>query len=196
MLDQDLHVHTTWSTGDSAIVPEQTVELVGRLRHARVVGISDHFEYLADGAYEAYERAVRSAGLKVGMEVNGHQWVPAALGARTNDYFVLHCFDDDKDYRAADRLLASGKPVIIAHPHALGTDLGRVSPLALVEINNRYIWRCDWQRYYGPHRDRFRFVLSSDAHQPNWLNQTVSRFVAADLGIQETLLFEPDDPDA
>jgi len=28
-------------------------------------------------------------------------------------------------------------------------------------------------------------VISSDAHQPNWLSQSVARRVAADLGIQE-----------
>jgi hypothetical protein len=32
-------------------------------------------------------------------------------------------------------------------------------------------------------------VISSDAHQPNWLNQTLARYVARELEIQETLLF-------
>ena len=72
---------------------------------------------------------------------------------------------------------------------ALDTNLERVPPACLIEINNRYIWRCDWRRWYAPYRDRFRFVISSDAHQPNWLNQTVARYVAAELGIRETLLF-------
>jgi histidinol phosphatase-like PHP family hydrolase len=191
MLAQDLHIHTIWSTGDASVVPEQTVELVAKLAHARVVGISDHFEYLVDGAYEEYERVVRRAGLRLGMEVNGHEWVDAAIDAASNDYFVFHCFDRDADYLALERLLATDKPVILAHPHALETDLERVPPQCLVEINNRYIWRGDWERYYRPHRDRFRFVLSSDAHQPNSLNQTVARFVADALGIAETRLFDP-----
>jgi hypothetical protein len=60
----------------------------------------------------------------------------------------------------------------------------RVPPECLVEINNRYVWRGDWRRFYGPCRARFRFVISSDAHQPQWLSQTVARYVAADLGLQ------------
>jgi hypothetical protein len=36
------------------------------------------------------------------------------------------------------------------------------------------------------------FVISSDAHQPNWLNQNVARHVCQVLGIRETILF----PDA
>jgi histidinol phosphatase-like PHP family hydrolase len=189
MLSQDLHIHTTWSTGDSAVVAEQTVALVARIAHAGVLGISDHLEFLADGAWEAYEREVRGAGLRVGMEVNGGDWVDAALAVGTNDYFIAHCFDRDADYRALERLLDTGKPVIVAHPNALGTDLGRVPPGCLVEINNRYVWRSDWLAFYGPHRKRFRFVFSSDAHQPNWLSQTVARFVGRELGIAETLVF-------
>jgi len=38
---QDLHVHTVFSHGDGAIVPEQTVELVAAVGHARILGISD-----------------------------------------------------------------------------------------------------------------------------------------------------------
>jgi hypothetical protein len=56
-----------------------------------------------------------------------------------------------------------------------------------VEVNNRYSWRDDWRKSLGPWV--FRFVISSDAHQPNWLNQTYARYVAAALGIRETLLF-------
>lgn len=63
MLAQDLHIHTIWSSGDGAVVPEQTVELIAQIRHARVVGISDHFEYLVDGFIEAYVDEVRRAGL-------------------------------------------------------------------------------------------------------------------------------------
>lgn len=189
MLPQDLHIHTTWSTGDSSVVAEQTVGLVARVGHARTLGISDHLEFLADGVWDAYEREVRAAGLRVGMEVDGSAWADAALDVGSNDYFIFHCYDRDADYGALERLLGAGKPVIIAHPNALNTDLGRVPPECLVEINNRYIWRCDWGAFYGPHRARFRFVFGSDAHQPNWLNQTVARFVGRELGIAETLVF-------
>jgi histidinol phosphatase-like PHP family hydrolase len=190
LIQQDLHIHTTWSSGDSAVVPEQTIELVAAIRHARIVGISDHLEFLADGRYEDYQSAVRRAGLRLGMEVNGQAWSRAAIDAASNDYFVFHCYDTDADYRALETLLATGKPVIVAHPHMLDTNLSRVPTECLVEINNRYIWRCDWRQFYGPYRERFRFVLSSDAHQPNWLNQTVSQYVAVALGIEETILFE------
>lgn len=189
MLAQDLHIHTVWSFDDGAVVPEQTIDLIVALGHARVIGISDHFEMIGPEAFADYAAAVRAAGLKVGTEVNGHEWVAAALDVEC-DYRIFHCYDRDADYRALERLLESGRPVIVAHPNALRTNLDRVPPECLVEINNRYVWRCDWRAYYGPHAGRFRFVLSSDAHQPNWLNQTVARHVAADLGIAETLLFE------
>lgn len=188
MFAQDLHIHTTWSDGDPGIVPEQTIELITRLRHARVVGISDHFELVGESRFEDYRLEVQGAGLKVGMEVNGHAWVSAAVQAQS-DYRIFHCFDRDADYRALDRLLETGRPVIIAHPNALDTNLDRVPPECLVEINNRYVWRCDWRAFYGPYVDRFAFVLSSDAHQPNCLNQTVARYVASELGITEKLLF-------
>ena len=185
---QDLHVHTTWSDGDPAVVPEQTVERVAWLRHAETVGISDHFELLIRKGFEAYARAVRGAGLRLGTEVNGEAWAEAAASLPF-DYYIYHCFDTDADYRGAERLLAAGRPVIIAHPHMLDTDLERVPSGCLVEINNRYISRCDWKDYYGPHLSRFDFVFSSDAHQPHWLNQTVARRVAAELGVRERLLF-------
>jgi hypothetical protein len=187
MLNQDLHVHTTWSHGDGAVVPEQTLDLVASVRHARVAGISDHFEYV-DDRIDAYAAAVRSCGMWVGIEVNGHRWVRAARDAPV-DYYVVHCYDSDADYAALGRLLATGRPVIVAHPHALGTRLERIPPECLIELNNRYIWRGDWRAYYSPHKERFRFVLSSDAHQPNWLNQTISRHVADRLGITETAVF-------
>lgn len=186
-LPQDLHIHTTWSYGDDAVVPEQTIALVAALNHARVRGISDHFEYVVD-RFDEYREAVRAAGLLVGTEVNGHEWVPAAL-ATDCDYFIFHCYDRDADYRAMETLLAGGRPVIVAHPNALSTDLDRLPPQALVELNNRYIWRCDWRSFYGPYKRRFRFVLGSDAHQPNWLNQIVARYAASELGIEEVLLF-------
>jgi histidinol phosphatase-like PHP family hydrolase len=188
---QDLHVHTTWSEGDPAVVPEQTVERVAWLRHAETVGISDHFELLIRKGFEAYARAVRGAGLRLGTEVNGEAWVEAAASLPF-DYYVYHCFDTEADYGGAERLLETGRPVIIAHPHMLDTDLARVPSGCAVEINNRYIIRCDWRAYYGPHTARFDFVLSSDAHQPHWLNQTVARRVAAELGVDERLLFPPE----
>ncbi len=191
ILPQDLHIHTTWSCYDDAVVPEQTIELVASLRHAQVVGISDHFEHIAQ-RFDDYAAAVRAAGLKVGMEVNGHEWVDAALAVAC-DYRIFHCFDRAEDYSALDRLLASGNPVIVAHPNALETDLARVAPECLIELNNRYVWRCDWRTYYGPFVERFDFVIGSDAHQPNWIGQSVARHVAAALGVRERLLFAPED---
>ena len=35
---QDLHIHTVYSDRDSSVVPEQTLELVARIAHARVIG--------------------------------------------------------------------------------------------------------------------------------------------------------------
>ena len=186
-LPQDLHVHTTFSATDGAIVPEQTLERVAAIRHARVLGISDHLEALAD-SFEDYARAVRSHGLRLGTEVNGAEWVDAA-GEVSVEYYLYHCRDRGADYRGAERLLASGRPVIIAHPVILGTDLSRVPPGCLIEINNRYVWRGDWETALRPHLRRFRFVIGSDAHQPHWLNQTLARALAARLGILETLLF-------
>jgi hypothetical protein len=188
MLPQDLHIHSTWSHGDSAVVSEQTIALIAELCHAKVVGISDHFELVGERRFEAYSREVRAAGLKLGMEIDGHRWVPVAEAVPA-DYRIFHCYDRDADYRALDRLLETGQPVIVAHPNALDTNLGRVPPECLVEINNRYVWRCDWRSFYGPFVDRFEFTIGSDAHQPNWLNQTVARHVAMRLGVQEKLLF-------
>ena len=185
---QDLHIHTTYSASDSSVVPEMTIALVAAVRHARVLGISDHFENLADGAFEDYEREVRLAGLKLGVEVDGHTWVEEAAGYPV-DYYLFHCRDRGGDYRALERLLATGKPIIAAHPNAFGTDLKRVPPDCLIEINNRYVWRTDWRAYYAPYRDRFRFVLGSDAHQPNWLGQAVARHAAEVLSIQEERVF-------
>ncbi|MCG6861786.1 MAG: hypothetical protein LJE70_10980 [Chromatiaceae bacterium] len=190
MLPQDLHIHSTWSSGDASVVPEQTIGFIADLRHARVAGISDHFELVGEDFFEDYSREVRAADLKVGMEIDGHDWVPAAEAAEA-DYRIFHCYDRDADYKALNRLVETGQPVIVAHPNALNTNLYRVPPECLVEINNRYIWRCDWRSYYGPFVDRFEFVMSSDAHQPNWLNQTVARYVATQLGVREKLLFGP-----
>lgn len=181
---QDLHIHTVFSYDDSAVVPEQTPELIAHIAHAEVMGISDHFEHFADKAYDKYVERIRSLDMLVGTEVDGAGSVDFAASLHF-DYYVYHCRDTAADYRGAERLLATERPVIIAHPNLLETDLNRVPEACLVEINNRYIWRCDWSRFYGPHRHRFRFVIGSDAHQPNWLSQSVARRVAADLGIQE-----------
>ena len=191
MLQQDLHIHTTYSTGDTAIVPEQTIALVAAVQHARIVGISDHFEYLLDGVFDTYAREIRRAGLRVGTEVDGHTWVDEASRYAV-DYYIYHCRDVDADYRSLETLLATDRPVIVAHPNALDTDLNRVPGECLVEINNRYVWHSNWRHYYGPFRDRFNFVIGSDAHQPNWLGQSVARHVAAQLGIGEHPVFEPD----
>jgi predicted metal-dependent phosphoesterase TrpH len=188
MLEQDLHIHTTYSTSDSSIVPEQTVSLIAAVKHARIVGISDHFENLLEGVFDDYAREIRQAGLKVGVEVDGHPWAAEAAGYRV-DYYLFHCRDQGADYRALDRLLSTGKPVIVAHPNALSTDLNRVPAECLIEINNRYVWRTDWRRYYGPFKDNFNFVVGSDAHQPNWLGQAVAQHAAAQLGVNEVMVF-------
>ena len=188
MLNQDLHIHTTYSAHDSAVVPEQTIDLVARLRHAKITGISDHFEYLVRGTFESYEREIRAAGFKLGAEVDGSDWAKEAA-AYNLDYYIVHCYDRDADYGCLDLLLATNKPVIIAHPNALETNLNRVPAECLIEINNRYIWRCNWHDFYKPFTDRFRFILSSDAHQPNCLSHVVARLVLHELSIKETILF-------
>ena len=186
-LPQDLHVHTTFSATDSAVVEEQTLERVAAIGHARVLGISDHLEAL-ENSFEGYAGAVRGLGLHLGVEVNGGEWVGAAADLPV-EYYVYHCRDRNADYRGAERLLEAGRPLIIAHPVFLETDLTRVPPECLIEINNRYVWRGDWERALRPHLHRFGFVISSDAHQPHWLNQTLARDLAARLGVVETILF-------
>ena len=188
MLQQDLHIHTTYSTNDSAVVAEQTVALVAAVEHARIVGISDHFDSLVDGYFENYEREIRQAGLNVGVEVDGHAWVAEAANYNV-DYYIFHCRDQDADYHSLDTLLTSAKPVIVAHPNVLGTNLNRVAGECLIEINNRYVWRTDWKQFYSPFKDRFKFVIGSDAHQPHWLGQAAAHFVADQLEIKEHLVF-------
>jgi hypothetical protein len=51
MLQQDLHIHATYSTSDNSVVPEQTVALVAAVKHANTGGISDHFECLVNGNF-------------------------------------------------------------------------------------------------------------------------------------------------
>jgi len=188
MLQQDLHIHTTFSTSDNAVVPEQTVSLVAAVKHAIIVGISDHFECLVNGSFEDYEKEIRQVGLKVGVEVDGHPWVDEATNYNV-DYYIFHCRDQNADYRSIDKLLTTGKPVIIAHPNALHTNLNQVPSECLIEINNRYIWRSDWKQYYGPFTNQFEFVIGSDAHQPNWLSQAIAHYAASQLGIEERLVF-------
>jgi histidinol phosphatase-like PHP family hydrolase len=188
MLPQDLHIHTVYSSGDSAVVPEQTIDLIRKVRHARTIGISDHFEYLVDKeTFSKYEKEVRAAGFKLGMEVSGHALVSEAV-KRSNDYFVYHC-SRKEDYTALEHLLATKKPVIIAHPLILGTDLNMIPPECYIEINNRYIWQSNWRAGLYNHVHRCKFVVSSDAHQPHWLNQNMARAVCRELGIRESLIF-------
>jgi hypothetical protein len=185
-LPQDLHIHTTFSRDDGAVAPEQTVQLVAAVAHARIIGISDHLESIVDD-FPTYAETVRSYGFLVGTEVNGADWVAEAETVDAQ-YYVYHCRDRDRDYRGAERLLATGKPLIIAHPLILETDLRRVHPRCLIEINNRYVWRSNWE-ILRPFTASFSFVIDSDAHQPHWLSQNVARFVAGQLGITETRLF-------
>jgi hypothetical protein len=190
-LNQDLHIHTVFSVGDGAVVAQMTVELVAAMKHACVVGISDHFESLANRCVDEYLEHVRSFGLKAGTEVDGGEWTAQACQADV-DYYIYHCRDREIDYKGAEKLLSTGKPVIIAHPLALQTNFNRLPSECYVEINNRYTWRNDWQAGYSPIVNRFRFVLGSDAHQPHWLNQNFARYVANQLGICETLIFVKD----
>lgn len=188
MIPQDLHIHTVYSVGDSAVVKEQTIDLVKRIRHASIIGISDHYEYLVDeDTFRTYENEVRAAGFWVGIEINGYELVRRA--AKTNsDYFIYHC-SREEDYIALDYMLGTGKPVIIAHPLIIGTDLDRVPSECYIEVNNRYIWRSNWRERLCRYANKRKFVLSSDAHQPNWLNQNVARYVCRELGIRESIIF-------
>jgi histidinol phosphatase-like PHP family hydrolase len=189
MLPQDLHIHTIFSTGDSAVVPQQTPQLIAALNHARIRGISDHIEYLYGSLFQEYSRIITELGFRLGAEIVNVDDVDYAMELPL-EYRVFHCYDNNRCYKAAQRMVDSGIPLIIAHPMALDTNLGRVPPECHVEINNRYIWRNDWKSYFTPWVKRFNFVYSSDAHQPNWLNQNVARYVGEQLGIIETLLFE------
>lgn len=185
---QDLHIHTVFSRGDSAVVPEQTVSLVANFPHAEVIGISDHLDYVHGSHFPEYERAVRDAGFHLGVEVDGAEWVGTALNTPV-DYYLYHCRDETRAYKGAERLLSTGKPVIISHPQVWRIDHKKVPSACLIEVNNRYVWRFDWRSFYNDFLGRFRFVIGSDAHQPNWLSQNIARGVAAELGIEETVLF-------
>lgn len=186
---QDLHIHTEFSYGDRAVIKGMTMDLIEWLNHAEIIGISDHFEYLTGKQYKIYYETAREHSFYCGTEVDGYKEAKKAIDYNF-DYYIYHCFDREKDYEGANILISSGKPVIIAHPYALGTNLEKINPECIVEINNRYIWRrADWKQELTPYRDKFKFVLSSDAHQPNWLNQEISIKVAKELGISETILF-------
>lgn len=184
---QDLHLHTTFSSGDSAVVPQQTLALIASVRHASVVGVSDHLESLIDD-FAAYESEVRGHGMRLGVEVNGAEWAARAAELRV-DYFVYHCRDRSEDYAGARLLLETGRPLIVAHPQILETNPDLLPDGCLIEINNRYVWQRDGEALFLRCVGRFEFVISSDAHQPHWLNQNAARAVAGRLGIRERLLF-------
>jgi histidinol phosphatase-like PHP family hydrolase len=187
---QDLHIHTTFSFTDSQVVQEQTIELVAMLKHAEITGISDHFEHFMPYRYQEYCEKVKSFNLLVGTEVNGYHSVPAAM-KYDFDYYIYHCWGHEpKDYKGFLDLKKSGKPVIIAHPYATNTDLTKIPENSFVEINNRYIWRFDWRNLIKPFKNKFRWVIGSDAHQPHWLNQNYARMVAEEMGIEESIIFK------
>jgi histidinol phosphatase-like PHP family hydrolase len=188
MCNQDLHIHTVFSYGDGVIVPQQTLELISKINHAKITGISDHFEYIGAENFENYRKRVSSFGFIVGIEVDGKNYVREAAGLDF-DYYIYHCWDAKNDYKGIDTLLATSRPVIIAHPYMTDTRLSRIPTECYLEINNRYIFRYDWYNYLKDFTEKFRFVLSSDAHQPHWLNQNAARYVADQMGISETILF-------
>lgn len=186
---QDLHIHTIYSSQDRSIVPQQTIRLIAEVNYAKVLGISDHLEAIYPLQINDYLAEIKHYGLHAGVEVNGGDWAEIATTVDV-EYYLYHCFDKTEDYKGAAKLLTTGKPVIIAHPQFLGTDLSRVPEGCLIEINNRYIWQRDWQSgYYTDIKDKFKFVIGSDAHQPNWLNQTLARHVLGSLQLTETILF-------
>ena len=187
-LNQDLHIHTTFSKDDSAVAEEQTIALIAQISHAKIVGISDHLESLEGDLFDLYKKTVHSYGLKIGTEVDGSVSINRALEVDP-DYYIYHCYNNTANYKGAERLLQTGKPVIIAHPLFLGTDAEKIPEGCLIEINNRYIWRSNWKEKLPAFVKHFEFVFSSDAHQPHWLNQNIARFVATELCIQEKLIF-------
>ncbi|MDC7224092.1 MAG: hypothetical protein PQJ60_10150 [Spirochaetales bacterium] len=187
-IEQDLHIHTVYSTGDSSVEPQQNIPFIKSLNHARVAGISDHFEYLTE-VFEAYREEVHSHGFWCGCEIDRGHHTPHALDLPF-DYYIFHCRNEASEYAAAEKLLESGKPVIISHPMAIGADLNKVPSGCFIEVNNRYVWKGDYMSFYTPHLDRFRFVLGSDAHKPNWLNHLVCQQAADQLGIQPTRIFD------
>ena len=187
-IPQDLHIHTVFSTRDSSIVEAQTIELVAQVRHAEIMGISDHFDHIADT--DEYINIVHQYGFYAGTEVDGGKWASEAVNVDF-DYYIQHTRNKAEDYKGLENLLATGKPVIVPHPITLETDLRKVPGECYIEINNRYVWRNDWQSYYLPFLNQFSFVFGSDAHQPHWLNQNIARMVGQQLGVKERILFPP-----
>lgn len=187
--NQDLHIHTIYSTRDSAVVNEQTFELISSIKHAKIIGISDHFEHLLENnLIIEYLQMLDLYNFRKGTEIDGHRYVKEAI-KYDFDYFIYHCWNVQEDYKAIELLLNTGKPVIIAHPYATDTNLNLIPDNCIIEINNRYIYRYDWKNFLTPYLDKFKFILSSDAHQPHWLNQTISLYVANELNIKEEILF-------
>ena len=186
---QDLHVHSVYSTGDSSVEPQMTPALIASMNHADIRGISDHFEYLKGPVFDSYRSEVHSYGFYCGCEVNDSSDALEAV-RYPFDYYIYHCRDKASEYKGAENLLATGRPVIISHPIAIGADLNKVPTNCLIEVNNRYIWKADdFVSYYTPHLKRFRFVIGSDAHKPNWLNQICARKATEKLGIKEHRVF-------
>ena len=182
LLPQDLHCHTVLSSKDKDVHPLQTPEFIREHRHAEIIGISDHFDMIVD--FEEYSHRLRACGFFVGCEVDGADWVDQARNLPF-DYYFYHLRPRDEDYEGRKALVATGRPVIVSHPMELGTDLSRLPDGAITEINNRYIWRNNWREFFTPHLGRLKFVISSDAHQPNWLGQRMARQVQCALGIDE-----------
>jgi PHP family Zn ribbon phosphoesterase len=84
MLPQDLHIHSTYSATDDYVVPQQTVSLIAAVKHARIVGVTDHFESLVKGTFEAYSAEVRGNGLPVFIGSGN-------LNSALHDTVVLSC---------------------------------------------------------------------------------------------------------
>lgn len=187
-LPQDLHIHTVFSEGDTAIVPQQTAAFIAEINHARVAGISDHIEFITGPRYPEYQAEVRRHGFKLGVEVARPSEVADASGMNV-DYYVYHCANQRESYDGLESLLSTGKPVIVAHPLIMETDLNKVPRECFIEISNRYAWRSDWRKGFAPFITEFRFVISSDSHYPSALCQRVARYIASELGIKETILF-------
>jgi histidinol phosphatase-like PHP family hydrolase len=188
MLLQDLHIHTVFSRNDPAIVPEQTIELISKIRHASIIGISDHIEHMTREIFDEYEKVIRQYGFLVGAEIDGPKSIDFAIDVDP-DYFVYHCYDSNEAYQGVYQLLDTGKPLIIAHPLIMKTNLNKLPTDCFIEISNRYVWKSDWRNQFSPFLNRFRFVFSSDAHQPVMLNQTVAKYVGDQLGIQQSVVF-------
>ncbi len=186
LIPQDLHIHSVFSEEDESIDPKQTVGLIKEFRYAETMGISDHFEQISDP--DGYLECVKSYGFHTGTEICRGEYARDAAGIDF-EYYICHCSDRAADYKGIEILLETGKPVIVAHPMAHGTEPEKLPDRVYLEINNRYVWRDDWRRFYTPFLHRFRYVIGSDAHQPHWLNQNMARQVAEELGVIESLIF-------